>query len=105
MIEKNEMPPLISLGEILNKLDVEHDKIEMLTDGLLKAKFFDNFTKYEDENDILKLIGANVVTGEENYIFINLKDSTLEYHEITNGINRVRKYLSNGLDLSLIKQL
>ena len=104
--KKFEIPPKITIMEMLMKLNVSEEKIERLTEGILEVTFFDTYTKCEDESeDMLKLTGYNIITGEENYIFINLKDSTLEYHDITNGINIVREYLPNGFDLSLIKQL
>ena len=104
--DKVEIPPKITLKEILNKLGVQEKQINKLTEQLLKATFFDNYTKYEEtDKDHIKLTGKNIITGEDNYIIINLKDSTLEYHEITNGINRIRRYTSGGFDLSLINQL
>ena len=103
--KKMEIPPRKTLKEILDKLGVGNDKTEKLTPQLLEATFLDTFTKYDEGSDSIRLIGSNVVTGEENYIIINLLDSTLEYHEITNGINRIRKYTSSGFDLSLINQL
>ena len=101
-----KIPQKITLKEILEKLKADEKDISKLTSMIQETRFFDNIKKYEktDKNTI-KLTNTNIVTGEDNYIYINLKDSTLEYHEITNGIKRIRKYAKNGIDLSLINKL
>ena len=105
-LPKKEDLPRKTLREILTNLKVEDSQINKLTKPIQETVFIDNYVKKEQESeDIIKLTNHNIITGEENYLYINFKDSTLEYHDIDHGVNRVRRYLSNGIDLSLICQL
>lgn len=108
---KKEIPkksdiPRKTLKEILTNLKVDEKQINKLTKPIQELLFIDNYVKKEEEpNNILKLTNHNIITDEENYLYINFKDSTLEYHEIINGTLRIREYTKNGFDISLLKQL
>ena len=102
MPKERKIPNMLTLKQILNKLNVDENLIDKLTEGLLNAEFFDEFNKYEHDKNTLILIGKSI-TGDENTIEINIKESTLVYNETISGITRQREYLSNGFDLSKIK--
>ena len=105
-LPRKEDIPRKTLREILIDLEVDEKQINRLTKPIQDTVFIDNYVKKEDESkDIIKLTNHNILSDEENYLYINFKDSTLEYHEILNGITRIREYLSNGIDLSLLRKI
>jgi len=104
-IKKDDIPRK-TLKEILQDLEVEEEQINRLSEAIQETVFIDNYVKKEEESeDILKLTNHNIVTGEENYLYVNFNESTLDYHDICNGVNRIRHYTTGGFDLSLINQL
>lgn len=101
---KKEIPQLITLREILEKVKVEQKDINKLQDKLLEATFFDTYTRYTKEKNTIKVYGKSL-TNDEDILEINLTDGTLIYHETISGITRSRKYTSNGFDTSLLMQM
>ena len=105
LVKKDDIPRK-TLKEILMDLEVEEEQINRLTEAIQETVFIDNYVKKEEEKeDILKLTNHNIVTGEENYLYVNFNESTWDYHDICNGVNRIRHYTKGGFDLILINQL
>lgn len=89
-----------SLRDILVRLNINYEPYSF-SENLLNVKFLDFYTDYTLNNDFL-VIEGKINEIDTDRLVLNLSDGTLEYHDMIDGMEIIRNYNSNGLDLSML---
>ena len=89
-----------SLRDILVRLNINYE-LYSFSENILNVKFLDFYTDYTLNNDFL-VIEGKINEIDTDRLVLNLSDCTLEYHDMIDGMEIIRNYNSNGLDLSML---